>query len=697
MLKPFFNPRGVAVIGASRDPHKPGYGVVHNLAAIHYPGAIYPVNPAATRILGYPCYPSVAEVPEPVDLAVIIVAAARVAALVEQCARRGIRHIVVSSGGFAEAGPEGRAREEELARLARELGVRIMGPNCVGTIDTSTPLNVTFTAGTPLPGDLAFVSQSGALCVALMDWAQGNGIGFSRIVSLGNQVDVTETEVLAELGGDANTRVIIAYLEGVADGRAFMAAADAVARHKPLVVLKAGRAAGGAKAVMSHTGVLAGSDEAYAAAFRRCGALQAGTLEELFIWARALAWQPLPAGRRVAVLTHAGGAGVVAVDALEAAGLSPACLARETRARLRAMLPAAASVENPVDVLAGSGPAVYALALDALLADPGVDAALVIVVPQEWFLPTGLAEVIGEMASRFDKPVLASLMGSAAADQARQVLHQWHVPGFAFPEQAASALAAMARRQEWLRQPEGSALEPADLADLAARRPAARESLARCDWNGLLAAYGIRLVTTRLASSGDEAVQAALDLGFPVALKLASPDITHKSAVGGVALNLSDADTVRGAYCRIVERARTARPDAALLGAWVQPMLGGVQEVIVGVRRDAQLGPLVLVGSGGVEVELERDVALDVAPLTYAQAERLLDRTRVGTRLNGWRGAARGDRAALLDAMVRLAQLACDMPEIAELEINPLVVLPAGSGALAVDVRGALAAGRAVP
>jgi len=693
MLEPFFNPRGVAVIGASRDPHKPGYGVVHNLAAIHYPGAIHPVNPAAPHILGYPCYPSVADVPDPVDLAVIIVPAPQVAALVEQCARRGIGHVVVSSGGFAETGPEGRAREEELARLARELGVRIMGPNCVGTIDTSTPLNVTFTAGTPLPGDLAFVSQSGALCVALMDWAQGNGIGFSRIASLGNQADVTETELLAELAGDPHTRVITAYLEGVSDGRAFMQAAGAVARHKPLVVLKAGRAAGGARAVMSHTGVLAGSAEAYAAAFRRCGALQAGTLEELFIWARALAWQPLPAGRRVAVLTHAGGAGVVAVDALEAAGLTIACLGAETRARLGAILPAGANVDNPVDVLAGSGPAIYTLALDALLADRGVDAVVVIVVPQEWFLPTGLAEVIGEMASLHAKPVLASLMGSAAADQARQVLHQWHVPGFAFPEQAASALAAMARRQEWLQQPEGTAL---DAADAAACRPAGRAALARRDWNGLLAAYDIRLLASRLAANAGEAVEAARDIGYPVALKLASPDISHKSDVGGVALNLADAAAVCAAYQQIVEAARAARPDAALQGVWVQPMLSGGQEVIVGVRRDAQFGALVLVGSGGVEVELQRDVALDVAPLTAAQAGRLLDSTWAGTRLKGWRGAPPGDRAAVVDTIVRLAQLACDLPEIAELEINPLMVLPAGSGALAVDVRGVLAAGQPV-
>lgn len=689
-LEPFFSPRGVAVIGASRNSHKPGYGIVRNLAAIRYPGGIYPVNPAASHILDYPCYPSVLQVPDPVDLAVIILPAQQVPKALEQCAERGIRHVVVSSGGFGEQGEEGKAREQELVRLARRHGVRLMGPNCVGTIDTSTPLNVTFTAGTPLPGNVAFVSQSGALCVALMEWARRNGMGFSRIVSLGNQADVTETEVIASLADDPNTRVITAYVEGISDGRAFMEVAARVGRHKPLIVLKAGRAAGGARAVRSHTGALAGSAEAYAAAFERCGVLQASSLEEMFVWARALVSQPPLRGRRVAVFTHAGGAGIMAVDALEANGLRLAHLSSETRSVLRGVVPPAASLANPVDVLADSGPAVYAIGLNALLADPNVDGVVVCVLTQEWFLPTSLAEVIGEAASLHQKPVVSAFMGFEAGHEALSVLDRWRVPYFPFPEQAASAMAALARRHAWLAKPVEAPPEVAD-DERERRRQAGRRALEQGDWAALVAAYGIQLPPTRLAASPEEAVQTAAEMGYPVVLKLASAQISHKSEVGGVALNLGDADQVRTAFERIVSGARAARPEVVIQGVWVQPMLRGGQELIVGIRRDAQFGPLVVVGSGGVEVELSRDVAIGIAPLTPAQAEELLASTRAGVRLKGWRGAAPGDRQAVLEAVVRLAQLGCDFPEVAELEINPLYVLPEGQGALAVDVRGALA------
>jgi acetate---CoA ligase (ADP-forming) len=691
MLEPFFNPRGVAVIGASRDPHKPGYGIVRNLRDIGFRGAIYPVNPAASEILGYTCYQSITDVPDPVDLAVIMVAAERVAQVIEQCAGRGIQHAIVASGGFAEVGPEGRAREQELVRLARQHRMRIMGPNCIGTIDTYSPVNVTFTVGAPQPGDIGFISQSGALCVALMDWARLEGIGFSRLVSLGNQADVTETEMLSALADDPHTRVITAYVEGLKDGQAFTQMAEQISRDKSIVVLKAGHGEGGAKAVISHTGAMAGSADAYRAAFRRCGVLQAETLQDLFDWARAAAWQPLPKNNQVAVLTNAGGVGILAVDAVETHGLRMAPLGEETRSALRAVLPAVASVDNPVDVLAGSGPAAYALSLNALLADPAVDAVIAIVAPQDWFLPTSLAEVIGEASSLHKKPVLASMMGLDPTHQALAILRQWRVPNFGFPDRAASAMAAMVARQRWLQASPGPSLDP---AQAAACRQLAQTIVDRDDLAGLVSAYGIRLPVGHLARSPDEAANVADQIGYPVAMKIVSPTVTHKSEVGGVCLNLADSQAVRAAYARIVEQLRTKRSDTQLEGVLVQRMLTGGQEVIVGVRRDAQFGPLVLVGSGGVEVELARDVALGIAPLTYAQAEELLDGTQVGRRLRGWRGTPPGDRQAVLEALVRLAQAALDYPDIAELEINPLYVLPQGQGAYAVDVRGALAHSR---
>jgi len=687
VLETFFTPRGIAVIGASRDPYKPGYGVVRNLRDIGFQGGIYPVNPVASEILGYRCYRSVLEVPDPVDLAVVIVAAERVIEVIRQCGARGIRHVVVSSGGFSEIGEEGRAREQALIEAARQLGMRIIGPNCIGTIDTHHPVNVTFTIGKPRPGPIGFVSQSGALCVALLMWAQNEKVGFSRIASLGNQVDVNETEMLAALGEDLRTQVVAAYIEGVSDGRAFIEVAERVSRKKPLIVLKGGRGSGGAKAVRSHTGVLAGSLEAYQAAFRRCGALQANTLLDLAEWAYAASLQPLPQGDRVAVLTNAGGAGVLAVDALEAYGLKLAELSEETRAQLRTVAPPPCTIENPIDVLAGSGPTVYGVALEALLADAAVDAVIVIVGPQDWFLPTSLAEVIGEAFARHKKPILASMMGLGADHQAVALLRRYNVPNFSFPDRAASALAALLKRQRWLEAPVSTLLElpcPAEVQRMSAH------ALQRGDLRGLLTAWGIGFPQEGIAHSADEAVELAAHMGYPVVLKTASEKIVHKTEAGCVAINLPDEAAVREAFARVVAAVHACSSDAALEGVLVQPMLRDGYEAIVGVRRDPQFGPLVLVGSGGVDVELMRDVAIGIAPLSYAQAEELLDATMMGRRLRGWRGAPPGDRAAVLEAVVRLGQIAHDFPQIEELEINPLYVLPQGRGALALDVRGVL-------
>jgi acetyl coenzyme A synthetase (ADP forming)-like protein len=684
-LEPFFNPKGIAVIGASANPHKLGHGVVRNLIEYRYSGPIYPVNPRGGAVLGQTVIPSIAELPDPVDLAVIIVPANLVAGVLEQCGQRGIHHVIIVSGGFGETGEEGREREEALISIAKQYDIRLIGPNCIGTIDTHTPVNTTFVVGMPEPGGIGFVSQSGAMCAVVIDWARGAGVGFSRIVSLGNQVDVSEAEMLNTMAADPQTRVITSYIEGVADGQHFMEAAEAAARRKPVVVVKGGYGESGAKAVASHTGALAGTAEAYDAAFQHSGVLRADTMEELFDWARALAWQPLPEGNRVAVLTNAGGPAILAIDALEAAGLEMASLTEETRAYLRTRLPAAGSVNNPVDILAGSGPGTYAVALDALLSDPTVDLALVIQAPQDWFLPASLAEVVAEVSAVHRKPVMASIMGLASVDQALAILHQRRVPNFAFPERAASAMAAMLARRKWLEMPHEP---PAPLPGVD--QDAARSALDRNDFAAALAAYGIALPPTQPARNAEEAVRAAEKMGYPVALKLDSEDISHKSDIGGVLLNLGDAASVETAFDQIMVAARETHPSALIQGVLVQKMITGGQELIVGVRRDPQFGPLALVGSGGVEVELLRDVATGIAPLSHNRAERLLENTRAGLRLKGWRGLPPGDKKAVIAAMRRVAQIACDFPEIAELEINPLYVLPEGEGAFALDVRGRL-------
>ncbi len=688
MLIPFFAPKGVAIIGASREKHKLGYGVVRNLVEHHYTGGVYPVHPAATEILGRKCYPAIADVPDPVDLAIIIVAAPKVPAAVIACGQRGIKHVIVPSGGFREAGEKGIALEAELAAVAEKYGVTVMGPNCIGSMDMHTPLNTTFVLGMPKPGDIAFVSQSGAMCAVVIDWAQGKSLGMSRIVSLGNQVGVTETETLAALADDAHTRVITLYMEGVSDGRAFIRTATEVSRKKPIVAIKGGRGEGGAQAVASHTGSLAGSTEAYDAAFARAGVLRANSMQEMFNWARALAWQPLPKGNRVAVLTHAGGPGIMAVDAIEAAGLELAPLTAETQSALKKRLPPAASVHNPVDILAGPGVGTYALALDALLDDPNVDAVLVIMAPNDWFLPTSLADTVADVATRYRKPVLTSIMGeiSPAIAEARAMLNRRHIPNFNFPENAPSAIAAMWRRQQWLN------LQSDDTPSLTnINRNAAQTALDAGDFAAALAAYGIVLPPSKFAATPADAFRQADEMGYPVALKLVSADITHKSDVGGVLLNLTDGESVKRAFGQIMDAARTANPSAKLDGVLVQKMLVGGQELIIGARRDAQFGAMALVGTGGVEVELVRDVATAIAPLSPAQAESLLDETIAGRRSLGWRNIAPIDRNAVIDTLVRLSHLAADFPQIAEVEINPFYAL--ATGGFAVDVRGSLEIG----
>ncbi len=690
-LSMFFRPNGVAVIGASRDPQKFGYSIVHNLLSHHYKGMVYPINPTEERILDLTVYPEIGAAPDPLDLAVIAIPAPAVPAAVEACGIRGVKGVIIVSGGFREVGPEGVEREEAVARIAAQYGIRVIGPNCIGAIDAHTPLNTTFVTGMPRPGEIAFLSQSGAVAAAVMDWAVGSGVGFSRIVSLGNQVDVTTADMLGSIGQDGRTRVVTAYVEGIEDGRKFVEAASRTARDLPLVVLKAGRSDVGARAVSSHTGALAGDKAAYEAAFRRAGVLSARTMEELFDWGRTLAWQPLPKGNRVGILTNAGGAGILAVDALVDGGLEIATLQPETKEFLRKRVFAAASVENPVDILAGSGPATYAVCLDALLADENVDAVVVIQAPQDWFAPLSLAEVVGEVANSplgRKKPVLAVIMGLASTSDATQVLHRKHIPNFAFPERVGSTLAAMWQRKQWLEnhtpEVEANSLEGVD-------REAAGAVLIGIDgWlppdrvEVLLRAYGIEVPGSGLAQSSEEAVELADSVGYPVALKLTGSRIVHKSDVGGVTLNVKSADEVRVAFDGMVSELPS---ELEIDGVMVQHMVRGQAELIVGMVRDTQFGPLVMVGTGGTQVELLKDVTFELAPLTGRQADEMLDRTAAGRLLAGYRGAAPADRAAVVEVIVQLAQIAVDWPGIEEIEINPLIVMEAGRGAAAVDGR----------
>ena len=640
--------------------------------------------------------------PDPVELAVLILPAGMVAGAIEACGQRGIKAAVVISGGFREVGPEGAAREAEMVAIAQRHGMRIVGPNGIGVMDMHTPLNTTFVKGMPPKGSIAFLSQSGALCGGIIDWTIGRGIGFSRFLSVGNEADVNETDVIPFLAADDATRVITLYLEDVKGGPAFVDALRDAAARKPVLAIKAGRTASGQTATASHTGALAGAHAAFRAACRQTGVIEVESIQALFNGALALAYQPLPHGNRIALVTNAGGPAALAADALEGAGLRLARTGAETQAALRSFLIPDAQVAGPVDLLGGADEHGYRQALDAVLADPECDGVLAVLVPQALVNPVAVVQAFGAAAAAQvepRKPVLACLMGEASLDAAFKAAHAAQIPAYTFPEDAVAAFGVLWQRARWLEQRSGGAEEQ--------RRRGAREEEARREVqqairlakaNGrraldaaeaapLLAAYGIATPAEFLATSPHEAADFARRVGFPVVLKLISPDILHKTDIGGVILNVQDEQAASAGFETIVARARAAHPDAHVRGVQVQKMISGGQEVIVGVTRDPTFGPLVMFGLGGVYVEALADVSFRLAPLTAADAEEMIDEVRSARLLTGLRGAPAADRAALVDAIVRVGQLAADHPEIAELDINPLLALPEGQGVIAVDAR----------
>ena len=697
-LTPFFAPKGVAIIGASADPTKLGYGLARNLIQSNYQGAIHFVNLKGEELLGYPVYTNVLEIPSPVDLAAVLIPAPFVADALRQCGQRGIQAVIIGSGGFREVGPEGAALEAEIVEVARQYKIRLLGPNCIGLLDTHLPINTTFLPPPgPTPGDVAFISHSGAICAAVIDWARGQGYGLSRLVSLGNQADISETDILAPVAVDPFTRVLGLYIEAVKDGPRFVEYARQVALQKPIIALKVGRFEAGRRAVASHTGALAGQEVAYNAAFRRAGVLRAETSEGMFDRARALAWCPLPKGRGVAVLTNAGGPGVTAADALEADNLQLAELSPATRQALRGILPPAASLNNPVDMLASASPEQFAGSLRILLDDPNVDSAMVIYPTPPMFTSGAVAKAIIPVIYTATKPVVVAVMGERLIQEAVEHLRAARVPEYRFPERAAAALAALAERSEALQFAQA---EPVLREDVQTRKVSETFQI-YADWDGylppevgdqILTAYGIPTAALTLTRNLDEALECARQIGYPVALKIASPDIQHKSDVGGVLLDIEDEASLRAAWAALTHRVSAASPNSRVEGVYIQRMISQGQEVIIGAVRDLQFGPLVMFGSGGVEVEGLKDVAFSLAPLTEPDAAYMLASTWAGRKLAGFRNLPPADRTAVLDILYRLAQLAADFPQLAEIEINPLRVLPAGAGAIAVDVRLRLAA-----
>ena len=690
-LDAIFRPRSIAVIGASRRPGSIGHEILHNLIEHDFQGVVFPVNPTARVIHSIKAYPTVLDIPDPVDLAVVVVPYRQVLGVVEECGRKGVRGLVVITAGFREVGGEGIAREEALIESVRAYDMQLVGPNCMGVINTepSVSMNATFAPTFPPPGPIAIVSQSGALGVTILDHARELGLGVSMFVSVGNKSDVSGNKLIEYWSRDPGTKLIVMYNESFGDPRRFTRLARRITKEKPILAVKAGRTPTGARAASSHTGALAGTDVAVDALFEQCGVIRATTLEELFDFAMAFSNQPVPRGDRVAIITNAGGPGILTADACESLGLVIAPLAEETRNRLRAEVAEEASVQNPVDLIASADAAVYRVALDIVLHDPNVDAAIAIFVPpvqvDTGAVATGIAEIVGRHE---DKTVLACLMGKKGVHGGMTELKRHNIPAFMFPESAARALAAMVRYRRWRERPLGDVVElDADSARARAAIESARrdgrEHLTLGEVEEVLGAYGIPLVESRFASSPEAAVQAAESLGWPVVLKVESPSVVHKSDVGGVRLGLEDADEVRGAYAEIEAAIGPGRME----GVRVQRMIEGGRETVIGMSSDRTFGPLVMFGLGGIHVEVLGDVVFRIAPISSIDAREMVRSLRGEALLAGVRGEGPVAYEALEDAIQRVSQLVLDLPEIAEMDVNPFLAFPERERCVAVDGR----------
>jgi acetyl coenzyme A synthetase (ADP forming)-like protein len=691
-LNALLSPRSVAVIGASRRRDSIGGAILHNLLNQPFQGPVYPVNPNATHVQSVPAYPSVEAIPGEVDLAVIVVPAAHVLEAAEACGRKGVKALVVISAGFKEIGGEGRKREEQLRNLARDYGMRMVGPNCLGILNTdpSVMLNATFAPVQPPQGRIAFSSQSGALGLAILDYARELNLGISHFVSVGNKADVSGNDLLEYWEQDKGTDLILFYLESFGNPAKFTQIARRVARKKPIVAVKSGRTPGGSRAASSHTGALAGSDAAVQALFHQSGVIRTDTIEELFDTALLLGSQPIPAGPRVAILTNAGGPGIMAADACEGAGLVLPTLEPKTVKALRAFLPAEASTKNPVDMIASAEADSFEKALKLLVQDKTIDSVIVIFVPP---LVTGAQEVARAIlagAAGSPKPVISCFMGSHGVPESLASLNEGHIPSYAFPEAAARTLARVARYGKWRKAPAGTVPELKGIDRESARALMAR---AESGWlpapilADLLRAYGIHPNPIKIATNRGEAAVMAKQVGFPAVFKVLSPDVVHKSDVGGVRLNIQTEEEAARTFDQLSRTLREAEPKARFQGVTVERMVMGGVETIIGMTRDPSFGPVVLFGLGGITVELLRDVSLRVAPLTDTDAQEMLREIRGYPLLDGYRGSSPVNQAMLRDVLHRISALALDFPEIQELDLNPVLAFPGDQPAVVLDAR----------
>ncbi len=693
MLDCLLYPKSIAVIGASRTPGKVGHEIMLNLIRGGYQGHVIPVNPSAQEVLGLKCLPDLAGYNGAIDLSIIALPPPQVLDAVKKSLEAAAKAVVVVTAGFGELGTDGSDMQARIARLCAEAGARLLGPNCLGLINTEHKMNASFSKPMPRQGRISVLSQSGAVCTAMLDWAAARGLGLAKVVSIGNKADLNETDFLQAFAEDQQTKVIVGYLETISSGKDFIRAAQAAASVKPLVLLRAGITKAGMKAASAHTGHLAGHDTAYAAAFKRAGVIRAESFDALFDYAAALSMQTLPNGKRVAIITNAGGPAVMAADAVEQAGLQVATLQRKSTDTLRQQLPSAAILTNPIDVLGDADPQRYAAAVQAARDDETVDAIIVILTPHAMTRPTETARAIAACSiGPGRKPVLAVFLGSVEATPQCKELAECCLPVYPSPERAVATLKAMYGYQMWRKRP----------ARVVARFPVNRRRVERIIARHLktnqtqvgevgakeiLRAYDFNVPDGHVANSPEEAVEIAGRIGFPVAMKIISPDVLHKSDVGGIKLNISSPEAVRDTYDLLTLRVTRRAPQARLYGIYVEKMCARGLEVVLGMTCDPQFGPLLMFGLGGIFVDVLKDVSCYLSPITAEEAMQMLTDTRSYALLKGSRGQAHIDLKAIAAALQRISQLATDFPQIKELNINPFIVGGVDAEPMVVDAR----------
>ncbi len=693
MLETMLNPKSVAVIGASRNPNKVGYKVLANLVNGGYKGEIVPVNPKADgNILGLKCYSDLKEYDGKIDQSIIVIPARFSKAAIESSIAAGATAINIITAGFKEMGPEGAALEKEIVAICRPKGVRVLGPNCLGLINVNVNLNASFATQTPTPGNISFITQSGALCSAILDFADANDVGFSKVLTIGNKADLSETDFLSVLAEDESTNVVVAYLESINEGAEFMKAASTAAKKKPIVIFKSGVTSAGTKAASSHTGSLAGADVAYEAAFKQCGVVRAHSYEQMFDYAVGFAGQPLPKGDRVAIVTNAGGPGIMAADAVELSGMTITSLESKRAEALKAQLPAAASVNNPIDVLGDAAPERYVTAINAAQDDENVDGIIVILTPQAVTQTTETAQAIVACA-RGEKPILTVFMGGTEVAKGNEVLRHADIPNYTSPDRAVATLKAMVSYQAWKQKPARElASFDVDKAKVKAiikqHTDAGTFQINEVNAKEIFRAYGMNVAAGKLVTTAGEAAKAAETIGYPLVMKIVSPDVLHKSDMGGVKLNLKSADEVSAAFETMMSSIQAKLPQADLKGVYLEKMCkSGGREVIIGMTRDPQFGPMIMFGLGGIFVEVMKDVVFNIAPITADESMAMMKSIKSFPLLAGVRGQAGVNLEAISQTIQRMSQLVTDFPEIKELDINPFIAGATSEDSVAADAR----------